>query len=121
MHIRAAIVNGHSNFFCGFGEQITQLETDRFGKRNVRDDSFPEKSMHRAQAGAVVELRWQQNVAWFVFFLQTADRCDGNDPSNIESTQGINVRAVIQFVGKNSVAPSMSRQKVDLPSVHGTA
>src|SRR2546430_16693575 len=77
--------------------------------------------MHRAQAGAVVELRWQQNVARFVFFLQTAHGCDGNDPSNIESTQGINVGAVVQFVRKNSVAPPMSRQKVDLPSVYGTA
>ena len=47
VHVGAAIVRGHANFFRRIRQQIAQLKADRFGKGNVRSDSFAEKCVAR--------------------------------------------------------------------------
>ena len=79
-------------------------------------DSFAKKRVGRAQAGAVVKLRWQQNIARLVFLLKAAHGGDGDDPPNVERAQRINVPAMIQLVRQDPVAPAMPRQKINLPS-----
>src|SRR5262249_5379270 len=99
---------------CGFSHQIAQICADRLGESNVRYNAPTEKRMNGALAGSIVELRWQNYIAWRVFFLQTADRRHGNDPANVQGAQRINIRAVIYFVRQNPMATTMSRQKVNL-------
>src|SRR5207244_4664143 len=67
------------------------------------------------------KLRWQQNVARRVFFLQTSDRRHANDPADVEGTKRINIRPMIQFMRQNPVHPSMSRQKVNAAAEHCSA
>src|SRR5437016_1713093 len=87
----------------------------------MRNNSLAEKCVLRAQTGAVVELRRQQNVAWFVFLLQTTNRGNGNDPAHVERAQRVNIGPMIQFMRDNPVAAAMSRQKVNLPAAECAA
>jgi hypothetical protein len=66
-----------------------------------------------ALTGSIKKLRRQQNVARGVFFLQTADRRYANDPADIEGTERVNVRPMIQFMRQNPMSASMSGQKVN--------
>ena len=84
-------------------------------------NAFPEKSVAGAQTRPVKELRRQENVARRVFFLQTADRCNANNPADVEGTERINVRSMIQFVRQNPVPASMSRQEVNAATKHCSA
>src|SRR5690348_4342879 len=57
-------------------------------------------------------------MAGRVLLLQTPDRGDANDPADIERTQRVNVRAVIQLVWQEPMAAAMTRKKVNPPTVH---
>src|SRR5438067_13418439 len=77
-------------------------------------NAVAEKSVAGALACPIKKLRRQQNVARSVFFLQTTDCRHANDPADVEGTERVNIRPMIQFMRQNSVAASMSRQKVTL-------
>jgi len=87
----------------------------------VRGDAFAEKRVLGALAGSIEELRRQQDISGRVLLLQTADSGDANDPANVERTQGVNVRPVIQLVRQEPMAAAMTRKKVNLPAVHSSA
>src|ERR1700750_915885 len=84
-------------------------------------DALAEKGMASALTRPIKKLRGQQNVAQRVFFLQTSDRRHANDPADVEGTERVNVRPMIQFMRQNPVPPSMSRQKVNAAAEHCSA
>src|SRR5437773_4641702 len=84
----------------------------------MRLDTFAKKCMCRTQAAAIATLRWQQDISRRIFFLQTANGRDRDDPAHVERTQRVNVRPMIQLVRQQAVTASMSRQKINLPSAY---
>ena len=84
-------------------------------------DSFAEKRVAGAQAHPIKKLRRQQDIARGVRFLQTAHCRYANDPADIERTQRVNIRAMIQFVGEDAMPTSMSRQKINAAAEHCSA
>ena len=71
-----------------------------------------------ALAGPVEKLRRQEHVARRIFFLKTADRGHADDPANIQRTERVDVRPMIQLVRENAMAAPVPRQKINLPSMH---
>src|SRR5438105_5861823 len=84
-------------------------------------NAFAEKTVAGALTCPIKKLRGQQDVARGIFFLQTADRRYANDPADVEGTERVNVRPMIQFMRQNPVPASMSRQKVNTATEHGPA
>jgi hypothetical protein len=87
----------------------------------VGGDALAEKGVASALTCPIKKLRWQQNVARRVFFLQTSDRRHANDPADVEGTKRINIRPMIQFMRQNPVSASVSRQKVNAAAEHCSA
>ena len=85
-------------------------------KADVRGDAFAKKCVLGAPAGPVEKLRRQEHVARRIFFLQTADRRDANNPANVQRTQRVNVGPMIQLVREDAMPAAVPRQKIDLPS-----
>jgi hypothetical protein len=56
-----------------------------------------------------------------IFFLQTADCGDANDPSNVEGSQRPEIGTMIDFCRQKSVATTMARQEPDLTTRHFAA
>jgi hypothetical protein len=71
-----------------------------------------------APARPIEELRRQKHIAGRVLLLQTPHRRDANNPPNIQGAERVDVSAMIQLVGQQSMSAPMPRQKVDLPSMH---
>src|SRR4030095_1852920 len=69
--------------------------------------------MAGAHTCPVKKLRRQEDIAWRVFFLQTAHRRNANNPADVEGTERVDVRPVIQFMRQNPVPASVSRQKIN--------
>src|SRR5437762_2038850 len=84
-------------------------------------NALSEKSVAGAQTCPVKKLRRQEDIARRVFFLQSPDRRNANNPANVEGTERINVRPMIQFMRQNPVAASMSRQKINAATKHCAA
>ena len=82
------------------------------------DNAVAKKSVRCALTGSVKELGRQNNVTRCVFFLQTSNRGYANDPPNVQGTERINVGSMVQFVWKQPVATTVSRQEVNLSSMH---
>src|SRR4029077_18698180 len=87
----------------------------------MRNDSIAEKCVGRAQAGAVVKLRRQQNIPRGVSFLQTADRATRNDPAHVEGAKCVNIRSMIQLMRQTPVPAPVSRQKINLAPANFSA
>ena len=81
-------------------------------------NAFAKKSVARALTCSVKKLRRHQDIARRVFFLQTADRRYANDPADVEGTQRVNVRPMIQLMRENAMAAPVPGQKINLPSMH---
>jgi hypothetical protein len=71
--------------------------------------------MYRPLTGSIVKLRGQDQISRRVFFLQTTNRPDRNDPANVQQAERVNIGAVIYFVWQNPMSAAMSGQKVNLP------
>ena len=120
-HVSAAVVNGSTAGARGFRQYLPQLGRDRVGKGNVGRYSFAKKRVTRAQTRPIKKLLWQQDVARGIFLLQTADRCHANDPTDVERTQRVNIRAMIQFVRQDTVSTSVPGQKINAATGHCSA
>ena len=83
-------------------------------------DSFPEKGVAGSPARPIEELGGQDNVARGIFLVQTANCRHANDPAHVKRTQRVNVRTMIQFVRQDSMAASVSRQKINGATEHGS-
>src|ERR1700686_2750702 len=108
--ISSPALPGDRGRLAGCFNDLSELWTDRIGKRNVSYDAIPEESIH-AMTSAVEELIGNYEVQWLMFFLQRTDRGHGDDPFHAELFEAINVGAKIQFSGENAMAASVARQK----------
>src|SRR5207247_6586908 len=121
VHVSAAVMNGGAALLLRFRQQLAEFRRDRVGKGNVGGNAFPEKSVAGAQTCPVKKLRRQEDIAWRVFFLQTAGRRNANNPADVEGTERVNIRPMIQFMRQNPVPSSMSRQKTNAATTHCAA
>src|SRR5207247_10563365 len=81
-------------------------------------NAFPKKSVAGAQTCPGKKLRRQEDIAWRVFFLQTAGRRNANNPADVEGTERVNIRQMIQFMRQNPEPSSISRQKINAATKH---
>jgi hypothetical protein len=102
----------------GLSENLPKAGRNWIGKADVRRDSLTKKSVIAALAGAIEKLRRQEHVTRRVFFLKAADGGDADDPAHIQRAERIDVRAMIQFVRKQTVAATVSRKEIDLPALY---
>ncbi len=102
----------------GLRENVAQVGRNRFREAHVRGDATSEKSVVGPLAGAIEKLRGQEHIARRVFFLQTAYRRHADNPPDIQRTERIDIRAMIQLVRKQPVSASVPGQEINLPSMH---
>ena len=74
-----------------------------------------EKSVPLALARPIEELRRQDDVLRRVSFLQAAHRRHAENPAHAERPQRPDIRAMIQLVRQDAVAPRVPRQEKHLP------
>ena len=94
IQIRSAPLASHACFFAGSLHDLRKLWAYRIGKRNVRDNSVAEKSIH-PMSGAVEKLVRDHELQGLVFFFKRTDRRNGHDPLHSQLLKPIHIRPKI--------------------------
>ena len=105
----------------GGGEEVSEESAGGIGEADVGDDTVAEESVFGGLVGAIEELVWQDDMAGFVLWLEGADGGDGKKPADIERAEGVNIGAVIEFVGEDTMTSGVASEEVDLAVVEASA
>ena len=96
-----------NSLFRNFRGKRRQFRTDRFCKRNMRDDSVSEEGVRGALFCPVVKLVDHDDVARRIPFLEASDRGKAEDMRHSEIFQRIDVRPVVDFRRRDDMSLSV--------------
>jgi hypothetical protein len=81
-------------------------------------DAFTKEGVVCSLTGSIEKLRGQKHMARRVFFLKAADCGDADDPAHVQRPECVNVCAMIQLMGKQTMSAPMPGKEVNLPAMH---
>ena len=118
--VRPSIMMSHIVGLGRMNQELPEARTDGIGEGNMGDDAFTKETVLAVLFGFVDKLINENNVARAYVFLKRTDRTDADDPLHAELFHGPNVGSMIEFAGKEAMAPRTSREKNNVTTCQGT-
>src|SRR3954452_19368649 len=117
--VDAAFMHARAGLARDLAHRERRAGADRIGETDVRDDAVAEEGVG-AVARAVDELVREDDVGRRVLLFHRADRAGGEDRVDAEELEAEEIRAVIQFAGREAVAASVTGEKSHADAVDFT-
>lgn len=113
----AALVHVAADGAGASDDGLAEFWRKRVGHADVGYQPIGKKGVLAQPFGVVVDLVWDDDVAWGVCFLQRAAGADGDDVFDAERFEDVDVGAVGDFGGGEGVPTAVAGQKGDSTAV----